>query len=584
MRCVGRLLLLATFVLTAMACGPESGSRPWIVGGSPLDPTEAARRSLVALAQASADPTGKTFCSGTLIAPRLVVTAAHCLEEMSRPLEVIFGPDANDLSAPRVKVRLSRLFRPDAARFYPNFDIAWLQLDADAPAPYRPIEILRDPGRLVKQLQGSDPLLLAGFGKTATVCDESLASCVGEGREVQTRLRRFVDSSHFRSLLLTGPTPGQGSCNGDSGGPAYAQVNGAWYLVGVLHGKNYLLNSKQVLKPEQTCESGESTYTFAGAYRDWIEATSGVRLPLDAKLNPPAPPKVPMPPLSAHPTLAEFLAYDREDSPIWMTADSLLKGFKDASKRIDPNFDELITDPKRAAAAMESWESFSAEGLTSPLPSPVPLDLQLSDLRPLAYLKNLKRLELSDHRIRDTSPLASLTQLEELKLSNNYSWQSKARIPWNLTFLAALPRLRVLNLLTNGASLDMASVPWAALTQLDTLILSNNAGVLDLNAVPWPQLKKLRQLVIINSELQDIRPLAAAVQLEQLNLRRNMIKDIEVLKNLKNLRILDVSENLIRDFEPVATLGSLEKLWAVGNPSESAPCPKGASCIYEPAN
>ena len=192
----------------------------------------------------------------------------------------------------------------------------------------------------------------------------------------------------------------------------------------------------------------------------------------------------------------------------------------------------------------------------------------------------MKQLELSDHRITNTAPLGKLTALEVLKLNTNYDFNTQKKIPWNLSFLKNLPRLRVLNLLANGESLFLEEVPWESLTKLETLVLSNNAGVLDLDAVPWSKLVGLKQLVIMNSDLKDISPLADAVTLEQLNLRSNSIRDISVLKNLKNLRVLDLSQNQIQDFGPIIHLEGLEQLFALDNPSKTSPCPVQASCVY----
>ena len=546
-----------------------------IVGGESLSPYGPANRSLVAIARRDQNT---IYCSGTLIAPKLVLTAAHCLDGMPNSFDVLFGHNIDD--ALRIQATKAMVFSPPNTRFYPNFDVGWLALDKEPPPPYRPAEILRDPAQLSPLLAGKVPLILAGFGKTSTECDEHRSRCVGEAREVSTRLRRYVNTPHFRQLLLTGPTPGQGSCQGDSGGPAYAEIKGRWYLAGFLHGKNLLLNSKQILKTEQLCESGESTYTFAAAYREWIEKTAEVKLPVNELANPPAPPPPPAAMLGNAPSLAEYLAYDKPESPLWKTADVLISSFKDPGKRIDPNFDELVTDPIRAAATMEKWETLSSYGVTATLPTLIPRDQQITDLRPLALLRNLKTLELSDHRIQDTSPLKQLTGLEKLTLNTNYDFATKRRIPWNLAFLEYLPRLRVLNLLANGQAAYLKEIPWDSLTGLETLVLSSESGDLDLSAIPWSKLVGLKQLIINNCGLGDITPLADAVNLEQLNLQRNAIRDIAVLKKLKNLRILDVSDNQIQDFGPVIHFNGLEQLYATDNPSVSFPCPARASCEY----
>ncbi len=576
------VLFIMSSMLYMASCRSEKEprSQSLIVGGTPVSSENPAAKSLVALVS-SQKGTLRSFCSGTLVAPRLVLTAAHCIEgiRQAQDIQVFFGSSINDKRGVRRSVVAMRSYTTEAQRFYPNFDIAWLRLGEQAPWPYHPIEILRDPALLPVNTE----LLLAGFGKSSTNCTGEGPPCSGIAREALTPLKRSVNSAHFRHLLLTGPTPGSGSCNGDSGGPAYVFVKDKWYLAGLLHGKNFLLNGPAILNSEQICESGVSTYTFAGAYADWIEASGGTQLPLDAPNSIPPPSAEDAQELGQESTLADYLAYDHPGSEIWYTAGTMLAGFKDADKAVAGDLDTLVSNPERAAQAMEKWEAFSSSGLGISLNNLSVQDQQLSDLRPLAFLKSLKNLELSDHKIVDTSPLGQLKNLESLKLSKNYDLKTMRKIPWNLDFLSHLPKLKTLNLLANGESLNLKEVPWNDLPHLETLILSNNAGSLNLYDVPWKRLRRLKQLLIASSELSDITPLAGAKSLEQLNLRRNRISDISVLEGLKNLRVLDVSQNQIEDFQPVVALDRLETLLALGNPNpNAAPCPASASCIYTP--
>ncbi len=583
-------LMISALVLAS--CSSDSSLRPAasqvkIVGGEPAEAGSPAFRATVSLAK-----DGKfgldSFCSGTLIAPNLVLTAAHCIEGIKtvKQFVVLFGKGENDPGAITRPVLSFQSYSPkDGARYFPNFDIAWVKLDGEAPETYQPAEILRSADQLVELLGKEDGVLISGYGRTKTDCPAMDPGCSGTRLQVKTNLRRYIDTSHFWQVLVVGPKPGFGTCNGDSGGSMFAEIKGRWYVLGDLNGKNLALNTPAVWDSSRLCESGESIYNFAGAYVDWIEQSSGVTLTFDDLWNPKGQgllaidgPEF----LGTNPNLETMLRYNNPSDPLWITSEALIASFGEESKRQIPNLNFIVTDPARAAEAMQQWPSFSYTGVGFDFASFALKDRQLSDLRPIAQLKNLQRLELIGNRLVDTSKLASMESLEELTLSNNYDFESKKKLPYDFSFMKNMKNLRVLNLMSNSGNLDLGSIPWANLQDLEVLNLTDNENTLNLDKIQFEVLQNLTQLIIVSSGLEDISALARAPGLKRIDLRNNSIQNISVLSNLPALQEVDVSRNLIEDFSSVADLKELKELKALANPQRIKACPEGAKCLYNP--
>ncbi len=144
---------------------------------------------------------------------------------------------------------------------------------------------------------------------------------------------------------------------------------------------------------------------------------------------------------------------------------------------------------------------------------------EISDLVPLADMKNLQFLILHDNQITDLSPLAGLTNLRVLYLGVN--------------------RIRDLDLL-------------AGLTNLTQLYMGSN-------------------------QIQDLRPLSGLVNLEILSLRANQISNITPLRSLQNLHTLYLESNRISGANNTVSMlfamPNLSRLYFSNNPLSRRVCP-----------
>lgn len=123
------LRLTAVLALAACAGAPASTEDAPLIGGS-ADSTRAVGAFV---------SSGRSFCTGTLIAPRVVVTAKHCTENMPADAAFAFGADAR---APERVVGIERFVRatPDRGGFIgKGSDVAGVVLAEDvgdiAPIP-----------------------------------------------------------------------------------------------------------------------------------------------------------------------------------------------------------------------------------------------------------------------------------------------------------------------------------------------------------------------------------------------------------------------------------------------------------------
>jgi MYXO-CTERM domain-containing protein len=155
------------------------------------------------------------FCTGVLIAKNVVATAAHCVSP-SPPDQVFFGAKPSSKRGTFIAVSDHRA-HPDFDEDTLANDIAVVGLAARAPVAAVPV--------LVEALDTSwvgRPLRLVGFGAPASGAENDLHK-----RSGATTIERLGDADFvFR------PGPSQ-TCNGDSGGPAFATVGDREVVVGL---------------------------------------------------------------------------------------------------------------------------------------------------------------------------------------------------------------------------------------------------------------------------------------------------------------------------------------------------------------
>lgn len=266
----GRVLGLvgAALVLAGCSAAPthlkDQESDISVVGGWQVGPNvreTATYRSTVALTTPKMRQKGHSFCSGTLITSRIVLTAAHCLvDDSGQPLDyegdalAVFGSKVSNAAAGRKVV--ARLAHPDydpVMTLTPNApqpgnDIGLVVLEGEAPNGFEPVALYQG------ELQSKD-LFVAGYG----VSLNRVFNDTGTLRAVNFRLSKLMN----QALRFGGNKFLKGSCAGDSGGPVYVKTNDTWFVTGVVSSGAEFASF---------CY-GDNEYTDARKYADWIQSS-----------------------------------------------------------------------------------------------------------------------------------------------------------------------------------------------------------------------------------------------------------------------------------------------------------------------
>lgn len=177
---------------------------------------------VLVMAQDGASGTG-WWCTGSVVAKRVVLTAAHCVEEAtsSTTMKVMLGTDASAASA-------SNSIEVDSWQHDPQYmatnniaaghDAAVLLLKADAPVT--PLAINTTP--LTDAMVGQS-VYVVGFGDD----DGAAGTGAGTKRNLHTSL-----TSLEQGVANIGHA-GQTTCFGDSGGPSFMNIGGRSVIVGI---------------------------------------------------------------------------------------------------------------------------------------------------------------------------------------------------------------------------------------------------------------------------------------------------------------------------------------------------------------
>jgi secreted trypsin-like serine protease len=276
-------LLVGATILALACCAPASA----VVGGAPAQ--EGAFPSLAYLV----DVQGKYVyqCTGTVIAPSLVLTAGHCAQNMKTGVvnkasgyRVVTGTVDPAMPGATVSRVLGVIVYPWLARKVDNGDAALLVLSTPTKAPAIALANASEAHRFSK----GSPAVIAGWGimsfdqKLPTEALRFAETVVQGAKWCRGNAPPFYSKSEL--CTVSPPTYSTGACSGDSGGPLLARrSNGETVEIGIAV---HVYGRCSTRRPSVFVNVG-SIHRWV---RTWIEAY---------KVSPPPPTSSPPPSLPA---------------------------------------------------------------------------------------------------------------------------------------------------------------------------------------------------------------------------------------------------------------------------------------------
>lgn len=259
-RCIGVLLGLAAIATAGVLASPGSAigavtlassgggggsAHAAVVGGAPA---ASGTWPWLAYITDRVGPTDVQFCGGTVVAPNLILTAAHCVEDTTTGVlddagsfTVVTGSlDWTDTAVRQVSAVTQLIVHPTSdatsATYGINIvgDAALLVLATPTTAP---AVTLADAGD-VGLIDANTPAMIAGWGLTDPSDSSGPNALQAAPTVIQDDAYCTYKNPEFDSLAqvctLDVPEFTTSTCNGDSGGPLLSQdADGTWVEVGI---------------------------------------------------------------------------------------------------------------------------------------------------------------------------------------------------------------------------------------------------------------------------------------------------------------------------------------------------------------
>eukprot|EP00094_Tigriopus_californicus_P011000 TCALIF_10611-PA protein Name:"Similar to Chymotrypsin BI (Litopenaeus vannamei)" AED:0.23 eAED:0.23 QI:0/0/0/0.6/1/1/5/0/268 len=202
------------------------------------------------------------FCGGSLIAPNVVLTAAHCTDGVNS-VKVTAGAHKLSANEPSQQVQTSTniITNADFSLDLVDNDVALIILDE----PFEINEFVSTIALSEAEPAVGEMVQATGWGKTrdgilATTSDILMDVTIPVGDDADAESVYGPDLDYTTKICID-TTGGLGTCQGDSGGPLFVNDGADAAIVGITSFGSSI-----------GCESGlPSCFTSVPSYNEWIQ-------------------------------------------------------------------------------------------------------------------------------------------------------------------------------------------------------------------------------------------------------------------------------------------------------------------------
>lgn len=214
-------------------------------------------------------------------------------------------------------------------------------------------------------------------------------------------------------------------------------------------------------------------------------------------------------------------------------------------------YDTVVANTSTIVRILKSFKSITTIDISN--------NLTLNNLKPIAELTEVVKLNLSNTLISDLTPVRNLNKLEELICSGS-AVSNLNQLIYNVSLVSidiSNTAVADADIISNFRFIEKLNISHTAITdisplsKLQQLSQLKMEGTLVADFTTLSGMSNISDLDLSNSDLWDISTLDTITSLQILNIDSTHVSNIATLSKLPNLRILQANNTQLFNLEPL---------------------------------